>query len=93
MSKTNLENQSFQYVVMGRKRKTTKPTPDDLISSDDEDTNYLICVIGHTSKEKADNILNQMLTEPTDNDTKLMNGMHDFYIEAVPEKDCWWNNA
>ena len=52
----------------------------------------LICVCG-TSREVAEEHLDKMLSNPSENDKRLMEGMSNFRIEEVEEKDCWWRNA
>ena len=52
----------------------------------------LICVAGKT-KEGAEELLNRMLTNPTENDKRLMNGHRNLRVEEVPENECWWRNA
>lgn len=44
----------------------------------------LICVAGKT-KERADEVLNRMLTNPTKNDKRLMGGHRNMRIKEVPE--------
>jgi hypothetical protein len=33
-----------------------------------------------------------MLTNPTENDMAISNGMTNFRIEQTEDKDCWWND-
>ena len=49
----------------------------------------LVCVCG--TPDNAEKVLHRMLTNPNDNDKKLMQDHHNFRIEEVPEKDCWWH--
>ena len=49
----------------------------------------LVCVCG--TFERATEVLNRMLTNPTDNDKRLMDGHHNLRITEVPEEDCWWH--
>ena len=51
----------------------------------------LVCVAGSTY-EKAEEVLNRMLSNPTENDKRLMLGHKNFRIEFVEEKYCWWNH-
>lgn len=50
----------------------------------------LIYVIGE-SFDRAKEILNRMLNNPTENDKRVMNGAFNLRIEEVDKKDCWWN--
>ena len=52
----------------------------------------LICVAGK-SKESAEEVLNRMLTNPTENDKKLMDGHRNLRIKEVPAEECWWRNV
>lgn len=52
----------------------------------------LICVAGNT-KEYAEKLLNRMLTNPTENDKRLMNGHRNLRIKEVPAEKCWWRNV
>lgn len=45
------------------------------------------------SKERANEVLNRMLTSPTENDKKLMQSLKDIRIEEVPQEDCFWNDS
>ena len=51
----------------------------------------LVCTCG--TKENAENTLNRMLTNPNENDIKLMKGMTNFRIDSVKDDDCWWNQG
>lgn len=51
----------------------------------------LVCLAGHT-EERAKEILNKMLTNPDDNDKRLMKGHTNLRIKPVEDKDCWWND-
>ena len=49
----------------------------------------LVCVAG--TFERANEILIRMISNPTDNDRRLMDRHTNFRIEFVEDKDCWWN--
>lgn len=51
----------------------------------------LVCLAGW-DKDNAEERLNQMLTNPTENDRALMKGHSNFKVVAVESKDCWWND-
>ena len=52
----------------------------------------LICVAGK-SKESAEETLNHILTNPTENDKRLIDGYRNLRIEEVPAEECWWRNV
>lgn len=52
----------------------------------------LICVAGKT-KESAEETLNRMMTNPTENDKRLMFGHRNLRIKEVPAEECWWRNV
>lgn len=52
----------------------------------------LICVSGK-SKESAEETLNRMRTNPTENDKRLMFGHRNLRIKEVPSEKCWWRNV
>lgn len=43
------------------------------------------------SRDKAEEMLRQILTSPTENDKRVMNGHTNFRIKEIPKKYCWWN--
>lgn len=47
----------------------------------------LICVAGKT-KESAEETLNRMMTNPTENDKRLMFGHRNLRIKEVPAEKC-----
>lgn len=64
---------------------------DYVIKGDTEEfENCLVCIAGKTY-EGAEEVLNRMLNNPTENDKRLMFGHANFRIEFVEEKDCWWH--
>ena len=63
---------------------------DYVIAGDTERYNdCLVCVCG--TFERATEVLNRMLNNPTENDKRLIQGHHNLRIEEVPEKNCWWH--
>ena len=50
----------------------------------------LICCCGE-SKSRAEEILNRMVSNPTDNDKRLIAGHTNLRIEEVTKEKCWWN--
>lgn len=55
---------------------------------------YKSCLIYTCGKniEKAKEVLNRMLTNPTVNDLVVSEGHFNLRIETVDDKDCWWND-
>lgn len=49
----------------------------------------LVCLAGNTL-EKAEQILERMLNNPTENDKRLMERHTNLHIKPVEDKDCWW---
>lgn len=64
-----------------------------IVGDTKEYTGCLVYVIGSTSFEEAEQELNRMLNNPTENDKKLMEGHTNLRIKEVDKKDCWWNKA
>ena len=52
----------------------------------------LICTCG-TQKENAEKTLARMLSEPTENDKKLMEGHENIRIKEVKQEECWWEDV
>lgn len=42
-----------------------------------------------STKELAEENLHRMLNNPNENDKKIMEGLTNFRIKEVPDKDCW----
>ena len=61
-----------------------------IIGDTDRYEDCLVCIAGSTF-EKANETLNRMLNNPTENDKKLMSGHTNFRINFVEENDCWWH--
>ena len=49
----------------------------------------LVYVCG-TDRNKADKMLEDMLTNPSKNDEEVMKGLSNFRVDEVEDKDCWW---
>lgn len=54
---------------------------------------YMGCLVyvGMHTKESAEEELQRMLTNPTENDKRLIAGHTNLRVEEVRAKDCWWN--
>ena len=53
----------------------------------------LVFVIGHSTKEYAQSVLDRIINNPTENDKRIIKGMKNLRIEEVDDQDCWWNEA
>lgn len=62
-----------------------------IVGDTDKYDDCLICVC--SNRKSAESTLNRMLTNPTENDKRLMNGYRNLRVEEVPENECWWRNA
>lgn len=52
----------------------------------------LVCIAGK-AKQSAEETLNRMLNNPTENDKRLMERHKNLRIEEIPEEKCWWRNV
>lgn len=52
----------------------------------------LILICG-TSGERAKEVLNRLLTNPTESDKMMMKGHTNIRIEKVGDDKCWWNEG
>lgn len=50
----------------------------------------LVCVCGE-DKAHAEEVLERMINNPTENDKQLTKGHKNLRVKEVPEADCWWN--
>lgn len=50
----------------------------------------LVCVCGE-SEDRANEILERMTNNPTENDKAISKGHTNLRIEKVPKENCWWN--
>ena len=62
-------------------------------------------IVGDTEKHKgcliypvcgdrgqAEEVLNRVLTNPTANDLRLIDGMTNIRIDTAEDKECWWDD-
>ena len=61
-----------------------------IIGDTDRYNDCLVCVAG--TIERANEVLNRMLNNPTEHDKRMMSGHTNFRIKFVEEKYCWWND-
>ena len=50
----------------------------------------LVCPCG-VSLDRAKEILDRMINNPTENDKALSEGHTNLRIKEVPKESCWWN--
>ena len=62
-----------------------------IIGDTDEFQDCLICTC--SNRKSAENTLERMLTNPTENDKRLMEGHRNLRIKEVPTEKCWWRNV
>ena len=65
---------------------------DFIIVGDTERGECLVLVVGR-KQEYAEEALERMLNNPTENDKRLMEGHSNFRIKEVPAEDCWWRDV
>ena len=61
-----------------------------IIGDTKEFNDCLICCCGE-NKSRAEETLNRMISNPTDNDKRLIAGHNNLRIAEVPKEKCWWN--
>lgn len=62
-----------------------------IIGDTKEYKDCLVTVI-YGDRTTAEETLNRMLNNPTDNDKVLMKGMTNFRIEEPKPEECWWDD-
>lgn len=62
-----------------------------IIVGDTEKYNECLIYVVGKSLEKAEQILDRMLNNPTDNDKRLTKDHTNLRIKKVDYEDCWWN--
>lgn len=63
-----------------------------IVGDTDHFDGCLICV-AVKSKESAEETLNRMPSNPTENDKRLIDDHRNLRIKEVPEEKCWWRNV
>jgi hypothetical protein len=61
-----------------------------IVGDTDKYEGCLVCLAGDT-REGAEELLNNMLTNPSDNAKVLMEGHTNLRVKQVKSRDCWWN--
>lgn len=62
-----------------------------IVGDTDKYTECLVATCGK-SEEWANEVLQRMLTNPTENDKRLMERHHNFKVKKIAGEDCWWND-
>lgn len=57
----------------------------------DTDMGECLVGIGFFTQEGAESAVKRMLTNPTENDKKLIKDHSNLRVKEVNSKDCWWN--
>ena len=63
-----------------------------IIAGDTEQYKGCLILSCGSDKEQAEATLERMLSDPTENDKKLMEGHTNIRIEETDKKDCWWED-
>jgi len=62
-----------------------------VIKGDTEKFDDCLVLVCGTSKINAEKTLNELLTNPTSSEKRLIKGHKNLRIEEVADKNCWWN--
>lgn len=62
-----------------------------IIKGDTERYQDCLLLVCGNSKKNAEKVLNRLLTNPTDNDKRLIKDHKNLRIEEVADRECWWN--
>ena len=57
----------------------------------DTDRGECLVYVGFHSQERAEQTIQQILTNPTENDKKVTKGHSNLRVKEVNSEDCWWN--
>lgn len=53
---------------------------------------WCLVALAGTEKEHALSVLKRMITEPNENDKKLIHNATVLSIDTVSKENCWWND-
>ena len=62
-----------------------------IVGDTDQYKGCLLMTCG-SSKEKAEETLQRLLTDPDEYDKKMIEGHNNLRVEMVGNKDCWWED-
>lgn len=62
-----------------------------IIKGDTENFNDCLVFTCGTSLERAKEILDRILNNPTENDKRIIRGHKNLRIAEIEDEKCWWN--
>ena len=62
-----------------------------IIVGDTEKYTGCLVSVGYTTVEDAEQAINRMLNNPTENDIRIIAGHTNLRVKPVKDEDCWWN--
>ena len=62
-----------------------------IIKGDTEEFEDCLVLVCGASLEHAKQVLNRILTNPNDNDKKIIRCHKNLRIKEVSDEQCWWN--
>lgn len=79
--------------IVTRRRGTDMSDYEYVIKGDTERFKDCLVFVCGSSEERANEILNRMLTNPNDNDKRLIKGHSNLRVTKVQKDFCWWNKG
>lgn len=58
----------------------------------DTERGECLVYVGFKTKERAEQVIQQILTNPTENDKRVTKGHTNLRAKPVEDEDCWWND-
>ena len=62
-----------------------------IIVGDTERYTSCLVSVGYQTIEDAEQAINRMLNNPTENDKRVIEGHINLRVKPVNSEDCWWN--
>ena len=62
-----------------------------IIVGDTEEYKGCLVYVGFHSQESAEQVIQRILTNPTENDKRVTKGHSNLRVKEVNSEDCWWN--
>lgn len=63
-----------------------------VIVGDTETSNGCLVMTCGASKERADEVLQKLLSDPNEQDKMMIEGHTNLRVEEVDSSDCWWED-
>lgn len=63
-----------------------------IIAGDTEQYKGCLIMSCGSSKERAEDTLQRLLSDPDENDKMMIEGYSNLRVEEVEQKDCWWED-